>query len=83
MFSLHATLHPKSGEPFFFTFDKQEAWDKVYESTVTICHPDDVFDRTQADVMSYTTWDEMKTVMGEYLTPEQNETLYTNRRVSI
>ena len=31
--------------------------------------------------MSYTTWDEMKMVMGEYLSPEQNEELYTNRRV--
>jgi len=83
MFSLHVALHPTNGRPYFFTFDKREAWDSLYEESSSMCHPDDIFDRTEADVMSYTTWDEMKMVMGEHLSPEQNEELYTNRRVFI
>lgn len=81
MFSLHVALDPTTGEPCFFTFDKQEAWDNVYKTTMTMCHPDDVYDQTQADVMSYSTWDEMKIVMGEHLSPEQIEELYNKRRV--
>ena len=81
MFSLHVALHPTNGRPYFFTFDKQEAWNSLYEESSSMCHPDDLFDRTEADVMSYTTWDDMKMVMGEHLTPEQNEELYMNRRV--
>jgi len=83
MFSLHVARHPSNGEPYFFTFDKQEAWNALYESSVDMCHPDDIFDRTLADVTSYSDWDEMKIVMGEYLSPEENEELYTNRRVFI
>lgn len=83
MFSLHVALHPSNGKPYFFTFNEQEAWDTVYQSCASICHPDDIFDRTQADVVSYSSWDEMKFVMGEYLSPQENEELYTQRRVSI
>lgn len=79
--SLHMVRDPRSGEPFYFTFDKQDAWDKVFESTVTMCHPDDVFDHTLTDVESFSTWDEMKMAMGEHLTPEEIEILYTKRYV--
>ncbi len=43
--------------------------------------PENIFDYTHANLITYTTWDDMKMVMGEHLTPEQNEELYTNRRV--
>lgn len=83
MFSLHVANHPETGEPYFFTFDKQEAWNELYRATESMCHPDDIFDRTYAEVTSYSNWDEMKIVMGEHLSPEQNEELYNNRRVFI
>ena len=81
MFSLHVAHHPYNGEPYFFTFDKQEAWDSLYQESSTMCLPENIFDYTHANLITYTTWDDMKMVMGEYLTPEQNEELYMNRRV--
>jgi hypothetical protein len=83
MFSLHVAHHPTNGEPYLFTFDKQEAWDSLYQESSTMCLPENIFDYTHANLITYTTWDDMKMVMGEYLSPEQNEELYTNRRVFI
>lgn len=83
MSSLHVAYHPSTGMPYLFTFDKQHAWNTIYQSCASICHPDDIFDRTLADVQSYSTWDEMKFIIGENLTPEETEELYTNRSVFI
>lgn len=79
--SLFVARHPHSGEPFMFTFDGQKAWNQIFEITASMCDPDDIFDRTLADVEQYSGWDEMKMVMGEYLSPEQNEELYNKRSV--
>lgn len=75
--SLYLVSHPQTGEPFFATFDYAKAWDTLYGETVMICHPDDVFEKTLSDVEEISTWDEMKLTMGELLTPEQTETLYS------
>lgn len=83
MSSLHVAYHPSTGMPYLFTFDKQEAWDTLYQYSAHLCHPDDVFERTLGDVQSYSTWDEMKFVIGENLTPEETEELYVMRRIFI
>lgn len=80
---LYAALHPKTGEPFMFTFDYLRAWNEIYRITATMCHPDDIFDYTLADVEEYKTWDDMKGAMGEFLNPDEIEILYDKREVRI
>lgn len=81
--TLYVALHPKTGEPFMFTFEYLRAWDAIYNITATMCHPDDIFDYTLSDVEEYKAWDEMNGVIGKFLSPVEIETLYDKREVQI